>query len=397
MHIVVISIDRYLAIDDPLNVRSRQENYQILLWISLIWFIAIFLSSPLIVLGMINPLNIKIDGQCLINNQFFVIYGSVVSFVIPLIIVIVMYILTVRRLKEQIKQCQRQFAQEQLMNTANLVAKPFLRRPLIRQKTVDGSSSQSILFNATESRRKRFQRQQTSFELSEATSLDNFTWKKAKTFDSTNSCQHRTTTTSNVDTCPKCFPSSVEFSLKSDRFSRSTPAGNELSSGLIDSTSKQIIKRRRLRSQWTRLTMIGNLSSTRSKSSAIRNERKAVKVLGVVFVIFVIAWFPFCITNLLQAICKKCSINPNLLNSFVWLGYVSSAINPIVYTIFNRNFRRKFLALLQCQCFTDNDRQRHLSLYRSYSSLHHNSQYQRNADQRRMNLDQRMRSETLPS
>ena len=128
MHIVVISIDRYLAINDPLNTRNRQQKCKILLLIILIWLIAILLSSPMIVLGAINPYNIYIDGQCLINNQFFVTYGSVVSFVIPLIIVIIMYTLTVRRLKEQIRQCQTQLAQEQLARAASLVAKPFLRR-----------------------------------------------------------------------------------------------------------------------------------------------------------------------------------------------------------------------------------------------------------------------------
>jgi len=31
---------------------------------------------------------------------------------------------------------------------------------------------------------------------------------------------------------------------------------------------------------------------------------------------------------------------------FFWLGYCNSALNPIIYTIFNRDFRRAFHKML---------------------------------------------------
>ena len=398
MHIVVISIDRYLAIHDPLNVRSRQENSQILLLIFLIWLIAIFLSSPMIVLGLINPYNVFINGQCLINNEFFVIYGSVVSFVIPLIIVIVMYVLTVHRLKEQIRQCQQQFAREQIVSTASLVARPFISHATLNTT----SSSRSILLSGTKARGK-----QTSFELSEV-SLDNLSMQKEASFIPPDQCPTSKISPHAEYACPKnpfcqlkctcphptlepvqegqsASPPRVTFRPNPSR----TPRPLSLPSS-VQFRSKQ------------RQPLIPSLTATRTKSSAVRNERKAVKVLGVVFVIFVIAWFPFCIMNLLQGVCKRCSIDPTLLNSFVWLGYVSSSINPLVYTIFNRNFRVKFLALLHCQCFYRSARQRQLSYYHSQTSLNGGSRLQRmNAltanDIRQWNVSRRPRSETVSS
>lgn len=326
LHIVVISIDRFLAINDPLNVRSRQRYSQVIILIFFIWSIAILLSSPMIVLGVLNPRNIIVNGQCLINNQFFVIYGSVVSFVIPLIIVLIMYTLTVRRLKEQIKQSQKHFAQEQLMSTANLLAKPFLHRTL-------NSSSEWPLISANESRRKRLQRQQTSVDLSEG-SQENLSIPRAQPAKSFHQLKC-TCSYPRLFTCQTCSTTNIRL--------RSYPTTIPLSNVLTKTFRRPF---------------------PRSKSSAVRNERKAVKVLGVVFAIFVIAWFPFCIMNVLQAVCRRCSIPANLLNSFVWLGYVSSSINPLVYTIFNRNFRLKFLSLLRCQCDNQSvDRQRHTSLY----------------------------------
>jgi hypothetical protein len=395
MHIVVISIDRYLAVKDPLNVRSRQEKHQICPLIFLIWFIAIFLSSPMIVLGVINPYNIIINNQCLINNQFFVIYGSVVSFVIPLIIVIVMYALTVHRLKKQIKQCQTQFAQAQITNTVNLVAKPFLQRQTSSTNTLN-TSSQLRSSTATKLRRQRFQRQQTSLDLSEE-SLNNLCLQKDKISSVENNFQQNKSIKSSPHaeyTCPKnpfyqlkctcnhylqqdeqkysnCLYCSQTINppinLRSNPIHKPRPISLPVS---VLSHQSSLIKANPVRRQWHRLTLIPSLASTRAKSSAVRNEQKAVKVLGVVFVIFVIAWFPFCILNLLQGVCKRCSINGNILDGFVWLGYVSSSINPVVYTIFNRNFRLKFITLLKCQCLYETTRQRQLSYYQSHSSLH---------------------------
>jgi len=34
---------------------------------------------------------------------------------------------------------------------------------------------------------------------------------------------------------------------------------------------------------------------------------------------------------------------------FFWLGYSNSSVNPILYTIFNEEFRRAFLRMLSCK------------------------------------------------
>ncbi|CAF0925432.1 unnamed protein product [Adineta steineri] len=452
MHIVVISLDRYLAINDPLNTRNRQQKCKILLLIILIWTIAILLSSPMIVLGAINRNNIIVNGQCLINNKFFVIYGSVVSFVIPLIIVIITYVLTVRLLKEQIRQCQTQIAQEQLARAASFVTKPFLRRHMATGNSTTAASVSSFQSTTPASaaalRRMRLIRQATSFELSEE-SVDNISLQQQKVqqqqqqeqqhssqFDQESQIEEKPAISRNTlqsgstkfsphteYACPKnpfcqlkctcnhypeqqqryiqletvlepkarfdyfkyircCKRINTTPSLQSYPSFRSHPlnlpistAPNRSSISSNPSLSGNIATKYR-----RRLTNTPSIGMSRPKSSAIRNEQKAVKVLGVVFVIFVIAWFPFCIINLLQGVCKRCFVNPNILNGSVWLGYVSSTINPLVYTIFNRNFRLKFIALLKCQCLFPNLQQRRQFLsYQSQSSIR-GSRFQRKND-----------------
>ncbi|CAF3080109.1 unnamed protein product, partial [Rotaria sp. Silwood2] len=81
--------------------------------------------------------------------------------------------------------------------------------------------------------------------------------------------------------------------------------------------------------------------------SSVGNERKAMRVLLIIFSIFVILWTPFFIINLLS--CYKTDIHPILISTATWLGYCSSCANPIIYTIFSRAFRRAFVNILTCR------------------------------------------------
>ncbi|XP_060570536.1 dopamine D2-like receptor [Ruditapes philippinarum] len=92
---------------------------------------------------------------------------------------------------------------------------------------------------------------------------------------------------------------------------------------------------------------IKNLISSKTTS----NERKASKVLGIIFAVFVILWTPFFIANILSATCESCSkyITPEMMSSFVWMGYIASLANPIIYTMFNTAFRTAFLKILSCK------------------------------------------------
>ncbi|XP_052670038.1 5-hydroxytryptamine receptor 2C-like isoform X4 [Harpia harpyja] len=85
---------------------------------------------------------------------------------------------------------------------------------------------------------------------------------------------------------------------------------------------------------------------------SINNERRASKVLGIVFFLFLIMWCPFFITNVMSVLCKEAcdkALLSELLDVFVWVGYVCSGINPLVYTLFNKTYRRAFSNYIRCQ------------------------------------------------
>lgn len=92
--------------------------------------------------------------------------------------------------------------------------------------------------------------------------------------------------------------------------------------------------------------------STMGKKSmqTLSNEQRASKVLGIVFLLFVVMWCPFFITNITSVLCTSCDVDviARLMEIFVWVGYVSSGINPLVYTLFNKTFRQAFTRYITC-------------------------------------------------
>ncbi|XP_061392397.1 uncharacterized protein LOC133327879 [Musca vetustissima] len=105
-----------------------------------------------------------------------------------------------------------------------------------------------------------------------------------------------------------------------------------------------------VRSHHSRNSSVISRNSSRH-GRIIRLEQKATKVLGVVFFTFVILWSPFFVLNLLPTVCGDCEerIDHWVFDVVTWLGYASSMVNPIFYTIFNKVFRQAFKKVLLCR------------------------------------------------
>ncbi|XP_071379479.1 alpha-2A adrenergic receptor-like [Centroberyx affinis] len=75
-------------------------------------------------------------------------------------------------------------------------------------------------------------------------------------------------------------------------------------------------------------------------------EKRFTFVLAVVMGVFVLCWFPFFFTYTLTAVCDSCCVPETLFKMFFWFGYCNSSLNPVIYTIFNNDFRRSFKKIL---------------------------------------------------
>ncbi|XP_075995849.1 D(4) dopamine receptor-like [Genypterus blacodes] len=88
----------------------------------------------------------------------------------------------------------------------------------------------------------------------------------------------------------------------------------------------------------------------RKRAKINSRERKAMRVLPVVVGVFLFCWTPFFVLHTLRARCRSCHIPVPLMSVVTWLGYVNSALNPLIYTVFNTEFRKFFKKVLHSCC-----------------------------------------------
>ncbi|XP_046384906.1 tyramine/octopamine receptor-like [Ischnura elegans] len=81
--------------------------------------------------------------------------------------------------------------------------------------------------------------------------------------------------------------------------------------------------------------------------SSQSQERRLARTLGLVMGAFVVCWVPYCILEIIML--SNASFHPSLELevSLTWLGYFNSTLNPVIFTVFNRQFRKAFRKLLR--------------------------------------------------
>ncbi|XP_013918997.1 PREDICTED: 5-hydroxytryptamine receptor 6 [Thamnophis sirtalis] len=86
-----------------------------------------------------------------------------------------------------------------------------------------------------------------------------------------------------------------------------------------------------------------------NRKIANKHSRRALKAsltLGILLGMFFVAWLPFFVCNMAQAVCN--CISEDFFDLLTWLGYCNSTMNPIIYPLFMRDFKRAMAKYLPC-------------------------------------------------
>ncbi|XP_067435993.1 5-hydroxytryptamine (serotonin) receptor 2C, G protein-coupled-like 1 [Thunnus thynnus] len=299
MHLCAISLDRYVAIRNPIEHSRFNSRTKAMMKIAAVWTISIGVSMPIPVIGLHNEDKVFVNGSCVLNEERFILIGSFVAFFIPLIIMVVTYCLTIQVLQRQ--------------------ATVFLYEAKASQQPLHQPAMKNTL-----------QPPPSTFHLPQINTVS-----PPVSQEKPPPPQSRRNTLS----CLKgAEPSIVLSASKSDSISiiPSSEVASQLSSPATGPGRSDT----------------SGCHGRRGMMQAIKNERRASKVLGIVFFLFLIMWCPFFITNVTFVLCRgSCneSLLHDLLNVFVWVGYISSGVNPLVYTLFNKTYRRAFSNYIRCQ------------------------------------------------
>nr|KAF6473941.1 dopamine receptor D3 [Rousettus aegyptiacus] len=329
LNLCAISIDRYTAVVMPVHYQhgtGQSSCRRVALMITVVWVLAFAVSCPLLF-----GFNTTGDPSvCSISNPDFVIYSSVVSFYVPFGVTVLVYarIYVVLRQRRRKRILTRQNSQCISVRPGFPQQSSCLRLHPIRQFSIRARFPSDATGKMEHSEDKQYPQKCQDSLLSHLQPLSpSRAHVELRRYYSI--CQ---------DTAfgPPGFQEG-EGELKKEGATR-----NSLSPTMAPKLSLEV---RKLSNG--RLSTSLKLGPLQPRGVPLR-EKKATQMLAIVLGTFIVCWLPFFLTHVLNTHCPACHVSPELYSATTWLGYVNSALNPVIYTTFNVEFRKAFLKILSC-------------------------------------------------
>uniref|UniRef100_A0A3Q2GKW5 Dopamine receptor D2 like n=1 Tax=Cyprinodon variegatus TaxID=28743 RepID=A0A3Q2GKW5_CYPVA len=298
LNLCAISIDRYTAVAMPLLYNTRYSSRRrVAVMIAVVWFLSFAISCPLL-FGLNNTAS-RDGTTCSFADPAFVVYSSVASFYVPFIVTLLVYaqICVVLRKRGRRTAPPRkhglltQSGSNKCTQPEDVKLCTMILRPTEQDLPPPNAPQPSS--NSLQSKIS------LSIAVGPAPTLSSVVARSAL--------------------MPR--PPTLEDGMRGREGWRERSGGKEKWG-----TTKERVR--------------GRLSQ--------QKERKATQMLAIVLGVFIICWLPFFLTHVLKAHCRSCCISPSLYSAVTWLGYLNSAVNPVIYTTFNIEFRKAFIKILHC-------------------------------------------------
>ncbi|XP_019638050.1 PREDICTED: D(4) dopamine receptor-like [Branchiostoma belcheri] len=290
-NLVAISIDRFYAVTWPVRYSKHKSNNRLAITITLVWTLSFGISAPLLFGSNYPATGERSPEMCGIFNTNYMIYSSMCSFFIPCTAMLVLYYKILKKIKERSKKMAKKMPKS---TSAGMVCED------------------TVIAHTTTSSGIAMKENGASKKTLSTPVLDGH----AVSVVDANS---RPSSESDISVAMAAETNQSDEAVR-------TPRGTKLPKTRLDAIKSK-------------------LKGKAKDEFPNRREQKAINVMKIVIGVFLICWTPFFVTNVVRA-CSTCTIPDTLFSIVTWLGYLNSGMNPIIYTIFNEEFRIAFRKLL---------------------------------------------------
>jgi len=324
-NLCMIAVDRCTAIVYPLWYRHKRSVRYAVPYIAVVWLVSLAVSVPPSFVGWSDVYVVDDDSQfyqcVLYQSPGYVMFSASASFFVPFTITVILYVriftFLLRRMAVTKTTMSTSTAVGRLKRGATeaqsclLVTELPIRQPPSGTSLSEDAQHCDVVLHVAGGKSSATER---AFQLHSADTL------------------HLTVPTPSTTTSPR------------------------YSEGPTTTSSHQQARRT--------LTVSPDLNSdvpcrrhSETPVVSYRRDRREIVVsvrMAVIVVVFGGMWLGFFVVYVLRSWCSTCYIPRQLDAFFFWLGYANSSVNPILYTIFNADFRRAFKNILAVCYFPAN-------------------------------------------
>ncbi|EDW13888.2 tyramine receptor 1 [Drosophila mojavensis] len=368
LSLCAISLDRYLAVTQPLTYSKKWRCKRLaLLMILGVWIVAFIITCPPM-FGWYEPGRNRYEGEsvdCRYNqNKGYVVYSAMGSFFIPLTIMLYVYVkigfvLTSRR-QRIVNDANTERTADHDVDGDNFVSEAELYRcnphkclPSCEARCSVIGSHVNPIFGANNvkctkcqeakvgDKRKKFKHQPTFYELVEVSRMSSLM------HCSVDNCRYHAKCSSTLSMPALYYKESQCMADKSMEM----PNGNQMGANRASTTSHQMQRQ------------LANHRIPMRVSTKIQNS-KTTKTLTIVMGGLIACWTPFFTLYILVPFWPQLKKLEGLMTFLIWVGWVNCAINPFLYA-FNPDFRAAFWRLTCRRICKQKLAQNHINMFRA--------------------------------
>lgn len=385
VHLCAIALDRYLSISRPVSYGAKRTPIRIKAAIIVVWLISAVISFPPLL-----TLDKSEGGEevCELNNErWYILYSTIGSFFAPCVIMILVY-MRIYQIAKQHTRCPPGQKQKTGAGGNGSMGTTTAKLSVQSQNGDQGGTNESqkekVLTkmsgsdcipsllqnppgNTTSLDTQHYPPNSNTVPVQKSTSAPSIPQHENQTRSSvphkeSQKHRHKEVEALADSTSSSCSDAELEMGkegvLTADGKEEATKTDKQ-TLGLSHSKGFKVqmlnlacrYKNTMATSSGTKLVCeetpkVQGTPMSRRKAM-LNREKRFTFVLAVVMGVFVICWFPFFFSYSLQAVCPEtCSIPNPLFKFFFWIGYCNSCLNPVIYTIFNNDFRKAFKRIL---------------------------------------------------